>query len=244
MVWPLQLQVQQKTDVQLEVQYMTRKTQMLIAGAGAAAGIYGLTRLLGGKHINTLPYGYGIKLKRSVTVNASADQLYAFWRRLANLPLLFDNVISVPVLDDRHSHWTLRTPGGMALEWDAEITIDRKGEMIGWRSLPGADLDNAGYVRFERASGGRGTVVRVALQYNPPAGKFGAALATLLGEKPATQIEEALRKLKQVVETGEVATTTGEEKLPHSMEPVEAASEDSFPASDAPAWTGTTGPVG
>jgi len=217
---------------------------MLIASAGAAAGVYGLTRLLGGKHINTLPYGYGIKMKRSVTVNASADQLYAFWRRLENLSVLFDNVISVRALDDTRSHWSLKVPGGLTLEWDAEITIDRKGEMIGWRSLGGADLDNAGYVRFERAPGGRGTVVRVALQYNPPAGKFGAALATLFGEKPATQIEEALRKFKQVMETGEIATTTGEQKLRHSVEPVEAASEDSFPASDAPAWTGTTGPVG
>jgi uncharacterized membrane protein len=221
---------------------MTRKTQMLIAGAGAAAGVYGLTRLLGGKHINTLPYGYGIKIKRAVTVNARADQLCAFWRRLENLPFLFDNVVSVRVLDNTHSHWTLRVPGGMTLEWDAEITIDRKGEMIGWRSLGGADLDNAGYVRFERATGGRGTVVRVALQYNPPAGKLGAALATLLGEKPASQIEEALRKFKQLVETGEIATAT-DEKLP-SMERVETASEDSFPASDAPAWTGTSGPGG
>ena len=215
---------------------MTRKTQMLIAGAGAAAGVYGLTRLLGGKHINTLPYGYGIKIKRAVTANAPADQLYAFWRRLQNLPVLFDNVVSVRVLDNTHSHWTLRVPGGMTLEWDAEITIDRRGEMIGWRSLGGADLDNAGYVRFERATGGRGTVVRVALQYNPPAGKLGATLATLLGEKPASQVEEALRKFKQLVETGEIATATDEA--------VETASEDSFPASDAPAWTGTTGPVG
>ena len=115
--------------------------------------------------------------------------------------------------------------------------------MIGWRSLDGADLDNAGYVRFERATGGRGTVVRVALQYNPPAGKVGAAVSTLLGEKPSSQIEEALRKFKQLMEAREIPTAVDEKKLPHSMEPVEAASEDSFPASDAPSWTGTTGPI-
>jgi hypothetical protein len=113
--------------------------------------------------------------------------------------------------------------------------------MIGWRSLDGADLDNAGYVRFEPGTGGRGTVVRVALQYNPPAGKVGAAVATLLGEKPATLVQEALRRLKRLMEAGELPTATDETKLPHSMEPVETASEDSFPASDAPAWTGTTG---
>ena len=222
---------------------MNRKTQMLIAGAGVAAGVYGLTRLLGGKHINTLPYGYGIKMKRAVTVNASPDQLYQFWRRLENLPMLFDNILSVEAIDNKRSRWTLRVPGGLSLEWGAEITVDRNNQMIGWRSLEGADLDNAGYVRFERATGGRGTVVRVALQYNPPAGKLGAAVSTLLGEKPESLIEEALRKFKQLVEAGEIAKVR-EKKLPHSEEPVEAASEDSFPASDAPAWTGTTGPVG
>ena len=220
---------------------MNRKTQILIAGAGVAAGFYAMRRVRG-KQINTLPYGYGIKIKKSVTVNASLEQLYSYWRNLSNLPKLFDNVLSVEVLDPTRSHWTLSVPGGMTLEWDAEITVDRKNEMIGWRSLDGADLDNAGYVRFERATGGRGTVVRVALQYNPPAGKVGAVLSTLLGEKPGSQVQEALRKLKQLMEAGEIPTTEDEEKLPHSMEPVEAASEDSFPASDAPAWTGTTGP--
>jgi len=223
---------------------MNRKTQMLIAGGGAAAGvclIYGATRLFGGKHIKTLPYGYGIKVKKAVTVNAAPDHLYSFWRRLENLSLLFDN-ISLQPLDDIHSRWTLKAPGGVTLKWDAEITVDRKSEMIGWRSLDGADLDNAGYVRFERATGGRGTVVRVALQYNPPAGKLGAALATLLGEKPESLIEEALRKFKQLMEAGEIPATE-EKKRPHSEELVEEASEESFPASDAPAWTGTTGPV-
>jgi uncharacterized membrane protein len=171
---------------------MNRKTQMVIAGAGAAAGAYAFSRLLGGKRIRTLPYGYGIKIKKAVTVNAPPEHLYAFWRKLDNLAVLFDNLISIEPLDDNHSRWTLKVPGGVGftLRWDAEITVDRKNEMIGWRSLDGADIDNAGYVRFERATGGRGTVVRVALQYNPPAGKVGAALATVLGEKPENRLSE------------------------------------------------------
>jgi len=217
--------------------------KVVLVGAGGAAGIYAVKRALQ-KKINTLPYGYGIKLKKAVTVSCSAEHLYRYWRDLRNLPTMFDNILSVELLDESHSLWTLRIPGGMSLEWNAEITVDRKNEMIGWRSLDGADLDNAGYVRFERATGGRGTVVRVALQYNPPAGKLGAAVATVLGEKPASLIEGALRKFKQLMETGEVPVAADEKKLPHSEEPVEAASEDSFPASDAPAWTGTTGPTG
>lgn len=222
---------------------MNRKTQVLLAGAGAAVGLYAANRAFG-KTVHTLPYGYGIKLKKAVTVNGPAGHLYRYWRDLKNLPGLFQNVLSVDVLDETRSHWTLKVPGGMTMEWDAEITVDRVNEMIGWRSLEGADIDNAGYIRFERATGGRGTVVRVALQYHPPAGKLGAALSTLFGERPATQVQEALRKFKQVMETGEIPIALDERKLPHSEEPVEAASEDSFPASDPPAWTGTTGPTG
>jgi uncharacterized membrane protein len=219
---------------------MNTRIRMLIVGAGVAAGFYGVSRIIRGKQINTLPYGYGIKMKKAVTVKSTPESLYAYWRNLSNLPALFDNVLAVQVMDDRRSHWTLRAPGGVNLEWDAEITIDRPGEMIGWRSFDGADIDNAGYVRFERTPADRGSVVRVALQYNPPAGKLGAAFSTLFGEKPTSQIEEALRKFKQLMEAGEIATATDERKWPHSMEPVEAASEDSFPASDPPAWTGTT----
>jgi len=221
---------------------MNRKTQIFIAGAGAAAAFCAV-RALRGKHINTLHYGYGIKVKKEVTINCPVDQLYNYWRNLANLPKLFGNVLSVEALDASRSHWTFRGVGGITLEWDAEITVDRENEMIGWRSLDCANLDNAGYVRFEPATDGLGAVVRVALQFNPPAGKVGAAVATLLGEKPASQIEEALQKFKQLMEAGEIPTAVDEKKLPHSMEPVETVSEDSFPASDPPAWTGTTGPI-
>ncbi|MBI4472378.1 MAG: SRPBCC family protein [Acidobacteria bacterium] len=219
---------------------MNRNTQILLAGAGTAGIAFGLKRVFSKKHINTLPYGYGIKLKKAVTVNRPAAELYQYWRNLKHLPQFVDNTVSVNILDEKHSRWTLHVGAGLQLEWDAEITIDRKNEMIGWRSLDGADIANAGYVRFERATGGRGTVIRVALQYNPPAGRLGAAFAAMLGERPGGLIEEALRKFKQFVETGEIATV--DERFPHSGEEVEAASEDSFPASDAPAWTGTTGP--
>ena len=176
---------------------MNRKAQILIVSAGAAAGFYAMRSVLG-KQINTLPYGYGIKFKKSVTINASAEQLYSFWRNLSSLTELFDNILSVEVLDATRSHWTLKVPGGMTLEWDAEITVDRKNEMIGWRSLDGADLDNAGYVRFERATGGRGVEQR-RLRFDIEVGndgrrreQFGDLVhrntAAILRKRPAKQI--------------------------------------------------------
>jgi uncharacterized membrane protein len=219
---------------------MKPRTRIVIAAAGGLILVWAVKHMLGKKRVHTLPFGYGMKLKKSVTINRPASDLYRFWRNLENLPRFLDHLESVKVIDDKRSRWVMSAPGGFRLEWDAQITADRSDHMIGWRSLKGADIDNAGYVRFERAAGGRGTTVRVALQYNLPAGKVGAALSTLLGEKPQGQIEEALRKFKNLMEAGEIPQARM--KAAEHPEAVEVASEDSFPASDAPAWTGTTGP--
>jgi uncharacterized membrane protein len=69
---------------------------------------------------------------------------------------------------------------------------------------------NFGTVRFREAAGGRGTEVAVDLEYQPPAGALGSAIARVLGEEPQCQIEEDLRRLKQLMEAGEVATTVGQ----------------------------------
>src|SRR4051794_16753289 len=125
------------------------RTQLFAAGAGVLAGLAAV-KAFSGKRINTLPYGYGMKVKKTVTINCPPEQLYEFWRNLENIPKLVGNeLLSVETVDHNRSHWILRAPAGMMLEWDAEITIDRDGGMIGWRSLEDADIDNAGYVRFE-----------------------------------------------------------------------------------------------
>jgi uncharacterized membrane protein len=102
------------------------------------------------------------------------------------------------------SHWRAKGPAGTGVEWDADITVDRPGETLAWQSREGADVPNSGSVTFSRAPGGRGTEIRVELRYHPPAGRFGAAIAKLFGEEPSQQIEGDLRRLKQVLETGEV----------------------------------------
>jgi uncharacterized membrane protein len=152
----------------------------------------------------------GIDVEEVATINADADALYAFWRRFSLLPRFMANVVSVAELDERRSRWVVKAPGGRTVQWDAEIINEIPGELIAWRTLAGADVVSAGSVRFTRRPVGRGAEVRVRMQYSPPAGTVGAALAWLLGHDPASAIREDLRRFKQIMETGEVPTTDGQ----------------------------------
>jgi uncharacterized membrane protein len=106
------------------------------------------------------------------------------------------------------SHWVARGPAGMNVEWDARIINEIDGRLIAWQSLEGSEVSTAGSVHFRETP--RGTEVRVHLQYSPPAGKLGAAVARLLGEEPTVQIHDDLRRFKQLIETGEIPTTKGQ----------------------------------
>jgi uncharacterized membrane protein len=151
----------------------------------------------------SVPRGQGIKVEESVIINRPVPEVYRFWRNLENLPRFMDHLESVTVLDEIRSHWAARGPAGTRVEWDAVIHNDIDDELIAWRSLPGSEVDNAGSVHFTPAAGG-GTQVRVVLSYAPPAGKVGAAVAKLLGEEPSQQVGDDLRRLKQVLDVGEV----------------------------------------
>jgi uncharacterized membrane protein len=154
--------------------------------------------------------GNGIRVSRSVIIDRSAEELYEFWRNFENLPRFMPHLESVQVLDEKRSRWTAVGPLKVKLKWDAEIVEDRPGELIAWESLQGADVENSGTVRFERAPGGRGTVIRVKLEYNPPGGAAGAAAAKLFGQAPDQQLAIDLRQCKQLIETGEIARTEGQ----------------------------------
>jgi uncharacterized membrane protein len=158
----------------------------------------------------SVPAGRGIKVEKSVTINRTPEELYRFWRNFENLPRFMNHLEAVTVIDEKRSHWIAKAPAGRSVEWDAEIYNEKENEMIAWRTLENADVASAGSVHFESAPGIRGTVVRVVLKYDPPAGKLGAFVARLFGENPEQQIDEDLRRFKQLVETGEVATTEGQ----------------------------------
>jgi uncharacterized membrane protein len=152
----------------------------------------------------------GVLVEEVFTINRPAEELYTFWRSFELLPLFMNHLVSVTELDECRSHWVARAPAGRSVEWDAEIINEIPGELIGWRTLDGADVVSAGSVRFRPLPGGRGTEVRVRLQYDPPAGKVGATIAWLLGHDPSQTIHEDMRHFKQLMESGEIPTTWGQ----------------------------------
>jgi uncharacterized membrane protein len=148
----------------------------------------------------------GTNVDESVTINRPVEELYRFWRNLENLPQFMHHLHSVERVTDTLSRWHAKGPGGTMIEWNAEIINEVPNKVIGWRSIEGSDVVSAGSVNFEEAGPGRGTRVRVRMQYSPPGGRIGAALAGLIGRDAATEIRQDLHRFKQLIETGELPT--------------------------------------
>jgi uncharacterized membrane protein len=164
----------------------------------------------------------GFLARNSITINRGREEVYRYWRDFANLPYFMQYLDSVQVVgaDDRRSHWRAKGPLGLPVEWDAEIVEDRPNELIAWRSVDVADVPNRGSVRFELAPGGRATEIHVEIQYYPPAGALGKGVAKLFGADPAREVREDLRRLKQVMETGEVMRSDASiHRGPHNARP-------------------------
>ncbi|MEH1835641.1 MAG: SRPBCC family protein [Nostoc sp.] len=151
-----------------------------------------------------------IKVEKTITINKPADELYRFWHNFENLPTFMKHLKSVKVYNEKRSHWIANAPLGNSVEWDADVLEDRENEFISWASVEGADVDNSGFVRFQKAPGDRGTQVKVVLEYNPPGGALGATVAKLFGEEPEQQIGDELGRFKMLMEAGEIATTEGQ----------------------------------
>ncbi|MGP1373008.1 MAG: SRPBCC family protein [Almyronema sp.] len=151
-----------------------------------------------------------IRVEKTVTINRSAADLYNFWRDLENLPHFMNHLQSVTVRDDRSSHWVAKAPLDQRIEWDAVVINDEPNHLISWASTETADIENSGFVRFQPATGNRGTEVKMVMEYQPPGGVLAAAIAKLFGEEPEQQIGDALNRFKQLMEAGEIATTEGQ----------------------------------
>jgi uncharacterized membrane protein len=171
-----------------------------IVDALCAQRLTGLSRL----SMQITPEGT-LRVRRRITVNRPADALYRFWRDFSNAPRFMERVDSVQTTGERRTHWRARGPAGLHVEWDAEVAEDRANELIAWRSLDTLPFQHSGVVRFEAAA--RGTVVTVEMEYAPPGGAVTATAAKLLGYAPEQQVQEDLRRFKQLMETGLVVVS-------------------------------------
>lgn len=153
----------------------------------------------------------GIRAEKTVTIqNKSPEELYRFWRNFENLPSFMKHLRSVTVLNETRSHWVANAPLGNSVEWDAEIMTDQENQLVTWASVEGADVENSGFVRFKPAPQGRGTEVKVVIEYSLPGGALTAAIAKVFGENPEQQIGDDLGRFKMLMEAGEILITEGQ----------------------------------
>lgn len=149
-------------------------------------------------------------VQANVTIAASREKVFRFWRNFGNLPRLMSHLEAVEIESATRSCWKARGPGGAEVRWHSEIDKERENELISWHTVEDADLPHRGQVMFHDAPGGRGTEVRLTLIYRPPGGQAGRAVARLFGMAPGQQAREALRRLKCLMEAGEIPTIEGQ----------------------------------
>ncbi|MCK6545770.1 DUF2892 domain-containing protein [Myxococcota bacterium] len=204
--------------------------------AGGALVVYGLTRrsipgalvaLAGGALVRrgvtahcpvyerlrisgTTEGGMELSLDESITINRPREEVYAYFRNFENHPRFMRHLKFVSSMGDGRSHWALKVPGGPLVEWDARLVEDVPPELLRWESIEGSDLDHHGEVWFEDAPGDRGTEIHVHWKYRPPGQGVGALFAKLGESITTTTLRQELRRFKQIVETGEIATIQGQ----------------------------------
>jgi uncharacterized membrane protein len=143
-----------------------------------------------------------INIRTGLIVNKRKDEVYAFWRKLENLPLFMKHLSSVTEIDAKHSHWEAEIPGGIGkIKWNAEIVKEEEGHLIGWQSIANSTINNAGKVTFKEALGGEGTELDVVISYHPPAGELGAGIAKSLNPVLEKMVRQDIMNFKEYIET-------------------------------------------
>ena len=207
--------------------------------AGAAAAVLGVTALdiysalqlsrdAGDEEAGARQTEGSAHAVSTVVINKSPDEIYSFWRNFENLPRFMTNLESVQTTGDQRSRWKARGPVGTSFEWEAETIADEPNSLISWRSVEGSSVYNSGNVRFERGPGGRGTIVKVEVDYTPPGGMVGVAAAKLLMSDPQQQMDTDLRVFKQILETGEIVRSDASiHRKMHAAQPSAVVPADS-----------------
>lgn len=221
------------------------RRRSLLGGLFSVAGVDLLTRGLTGHNLleflgvtsltskgrgASLPHQLGIQVNQAISINLPAPEVYRFMRDFSNFPRFIGHLKSIEVQDSTHSQWVISGPRQAELECDIETINDIENKLIAWRSVNSPDVDAAGSLRLEEVPQGRGTILRFSLQYLAPGGRLVTAVAKLLGHDPESELKEDLRRLKQILETGEVVTTSGQSAGgPQARRAGEQAQETSEP---------------
>jgi uncharacterized membrane protein len=150
-----------------------------------------------------------VDIQKTLRIEAPVDRVYAFWSDCTNFPLFLSNVRRVDDLGAGRSRWTILGPAGEAVEWDTSVTVESPGELLAWRSEPGALLEHAGAVRF--SSEGSGTRIDLRFCYNPPPPGAGRGMAEVLGGDPRARLNQDLGRLKALLESDVRSEAHGEE---------------------------------
>lgn len=191
----------------LRKQLFRKRTAWMLAGVGAAQAIHKWSAAAGNAAV---PMRGLVKAQATMTINRSAEELYALWEDVEQSPKWMERIVHAERAGDRTSKWVMQLPAGGRLAWTSEITASEPGKKLAWRSASGSMIAQAGQVLFEPAVNGRGTVVRVSQEFLLPGGKLSAALSGLIARTPGGFVRENLRHFKQFAETGEVPTTKGQ----------------------------------
>jgi uncharacterized membrane protein len=174
----------------------------VLTTAGLALTTRGLTNLdtrtlLGmGEH--------GIRVNKTISIDAPIDEVYRFWHDFEHFPRFMNHVEEITAQGDV-SHWRVAGPAGSSVEFQSHITRDIPNEIIAWETLPGSDVHHSGFVRFDENRDGS-TRVTVQMEYLPPAGAVGHAVAQLFGDDPRQAMHEDLLRLKSLLEHGRTST--------------------------------------
>ena len=185
-----------------------------------------------------------VNIRSSFQINKPRQEVYNFWRKLDNLPLFMKHLEAVELIDDTRSHWVLKLPLGVpAISWDAEIVKDEPGFMIGWSSLPGSLIDNAGKVNFEDSEDGNGTLVDIVISYRPPAGGFGGGIAHILNPVFKNMVDNDVRNFKQYMDIEDAGQTSDNTEYTALIieETIIDDAPEQFPGNDQPEQSTYTG---
>jgi uncharacterized membrane protein len=183
-----------------------------------------------------------INIRTSLIVNKSKDEVYAFWRKLENLPLFMKHIASVTEIDAKHSHWEAAIPGNIGkVKWNAEIVKEEPGYMIGWQSIPNSMINNAGKVTFNDALNGQGTELEVVITYHPPAGELGSGIAKALNPVFEKMVRQDVMNFKDYIETKHTGTMSTSTSGPGGLAAMQTTGKETVDMTSSPSMSTNTG---